>query len=279
MIKLPNISPLPFYHSMKERYDMIPYVYGDRRPLITKMRRIPQFQFVVDTIDGLFALTDVSFVDANTNVVIASIKDKMVDNGLSLKKVDGVYYLIYKNLGEITELDREGQFYLVVTFSKRVQGRPVVNERYYSDIFYQQRDVSNCIHLLYKDTNGFLIDNNRILFDDGFMFEVYIDSLIGKPSYMYEEEGTKRGGVFFRDYQISKKRYGFTFIAPEYLCDAIRIVPICDTVVITQGDNTYDPIQVKMDFDWQDTGALAAVNVEFDVNNIITATSGSMQNI
>ncbi|WP_248789307.1 hypothetical protein, partial [Escherichia coli] len=72
--------------------------------------------------------------------------------------------------------------------------------------------------------------------------------------------------------QISAKQYKFLFLAPEYLIDAFRQVPLHDFVEITNyNDNrthTVDEINMGSP-DWQDRGDLAAVVVDFQTDTVI----------
>lgn len=101
-----------------------------------------------------------------------------------------------------------------------------------------------------------------------------MNTQIGKPEYDFEEEATERMGYTFIESQISKKIYKFTFVAPEYLCDALRIVRLCESKQITSKLQTYDLTTFSMEPEWEDQGDLAAVECEFETDTVIANIGG-----
>jgi hypothetical protein len=66
-----------------------------------------------------------------------------------------------------------------------------------------------------------------------------------------------------------KKKYKFEFIAPEYLCDAIRIVRMHDFVNIYFKGKKYSVENIIFDPKWREQGNLAVVETEFECDTIV----------
>ena len=81
-------------------------------------------------------------------------------------------------------------------------------------------------------------------------------------------------GYTFIESQVSKKIYKFTFIAPEYLCDALRIVRLCENKRITNKSQVYDLTTFNMEPKWEDQGDLASVECEFETDTVIANIGG-----
>ena len=81
-------------------------------------------------------------------------------------------------------------------------------------------------------------------------------------------------GYAFIESQVSKKVYKFTFVAPEYLCDALRIVRLCDTKLIHSKRQMYELTTFNMDVEWQEQGDLASVECEFETDTVIANIGG-----
>ena len=92
---------------------------------------------------------------------------------------------------------------------------------------------------------------------------------VGKPEYDFEVESTDRMGYNFIESQVSKNLYKFVFLAPEYLCDALRIVRLCENKKITSKLQTYDLTTFNMEPEWEDQGDLASVECELETDTVI----------
>ena len=115
----------------------------------------------------------------------------------------------------------------------------------------------------------------RIQYNSGqyaFHNVVYLATELGKPDYEFEETGESRDGWFFPEKMISEKSYKFQFMAPEYLCDAMRFVRMADEIKVTDKyGRTYLCDQFLMTPKWQDQGNLASVEAEFQTDTVAKA--------
>lgn len=146
---------------------------------------------------------------------------------------------------------------------------------YYSEVFCFTNVTKDCLELEYwNETGNFAVKNGVIAFPADFHFKLLLKGEIGKPEYNFEEESTKRLGYIFVESQVSKKTYKFNTIVPEYICDALRLVRLCDNKIIRCKDDEYEAITFEMEAEWQTQGDLASVTCEFETDNVIANIGG-----
>lgn len=257
-----NISPLPFYDNIALQNHRKDYAYGQVYPLITYKNMLLPFQVILA--NGT-AIEYVRLYSFNTGKYV-DISSNMKENGLTIKSYNGFKLLKYPGNLPIINIKREGQYYLAISIS----GFGVI----YSDIFTVCNRVDDYLLIEYYNSYNFELKNGIIDFSDNFRFRCYLNTQIGKPEYDFEEEATDRMGYTFIESQVSKKIYKFTFLAPEYLCDALRIVRLCENKQITSKLQTYDLTTFNMEPDWEDQGDLASVECEFETDTVIANIGG-----
>lgn len=121
-------------------------------------------------------------------------------------------------------------------------------------------------------------NDEKIAYPDGFIttganndfrYQMYVPATICKPKYEFEEELTKRAGYKFLELQTSTKVYAFTFVAPEFICDAMRLIRLSDYIRISHDGEYYNALSFEFDVDWQEQLYLAAVDCQFETDSII----------
>ena len=257
-----NISPLPFYGNIALQNHRKDYAFGQVYQLITYKNMLLPFQVV------LASGTSISWVrlyNFNTGKFI-DITRSMKENGLTIKSYTGFKLLKYPGTLPVVEIKYEGLYYLAISIS----GLGTI----YSDVFTVTNKVDDYLLLEYYNSYNFELKNGIVDFSDNFKFKCYLNTQIGKPEYDFEEEATERMGYTFIESQVSKKIYKFTFVAPEYLCDALRIVRLCESKQITSKLQTYDLTTFSMEPEWEDQGDLAAVECEFETDTVIANIGG-----
>lgn len=105
--------------------------------------------------------------------------------------------------------------------------------------------------------------------NNDFKYQMYVPATICKPKYEFEEELTKRAGYKFLELQTSTKVYAFTFVAPEFICDAMRLIRLSDYIRISHDGEYYNALNFEFDVDWQEQLYLAAVDCQFETDSII----------
>lgn len=258
-----NLSPLPFYDNIELQNHRKDYAFGQIYPLITYNNMLLPFQIVIPIEYGTF-IFHIYIYNYNTGEYV-DITNSMNENGLTIKTYDTFAVIKYPGLFPITEIKQEGLYYLEID---------MLGHAYYSDIFTVTNRVDDYLLLEYSNSYNFELKNGIVDFSDNFKFKCYLNTQIGKPEYSFEEEATERMGYTFVESQVSKKTYRFTFVAPEYLCDALRIVRLCENKQITSKLQTYDLTTFNMKPDWEEQGDLAVVECEFETDTVIANIGG-----
>ena len=262
-----NISPLPFYDNIILQNHRKDYAFGQIYQLITYKNMLLPFQVVLS--HGTL-IAQVRLYDFNTEKYI-DITNSMKENGLAIKSFNNFKLLKYPGTLPITEIKYEGLYYLAIYISDSYTSDIFT---IYSDLFTVTNRVSDYLLIEYSNSYNFVLKNGIVDFSDNFAFKCYLNTQVGKPEYDFEEEATERMGYTFIESQVSKKIYKFTFIAPEYLCDALRIVRLCENKQITNKSQVYDLTTFNMEPKWEDQGDLASVECEFETDTVIANIGG-----
>lgn len=215
-------------------------------------------------------VAQVRLYDFNTEKYV-DITNSMKENGLVLKSFNNFKLLKYPGTLPITEIKYEGLYYLAIYITDSYTSAIFT---IYSDLFTVTNRVSDYLLIEYSNSYNFELKNGIVDFSDNFTFKCYLNTQVGKPEYDFEEEATERMGYTFIESQVSKKIYKFTFIAPEYLCDALRIIRLCENKQITNKSQVYDLTTFNMEPKWEDQGDLASVECEFETDTIIANIGG-----
>lgn len=248
-----SFNILPWYDSLEKQSSKKWYAFGQSWPLLCPKGVILPFQFVCEALE---VTSNIQAVNVNTN--------EITDLGITPSVIQGsqpnsTYYIVKLASATIPVLP-VGTYYLRFNTSLGYL---------YSEEITIIDDSSECIKIQYWNEDTLNFTSGEINFADDFKFEFYIRSTIGKPEYEFEEELTKRLGYKFIESQTSNKVYKFAFVAPEYICDAMRLIRLCDYVKLTTKFDSYNALSFAYEPKWQDQGDLAAVDVEFDTDCII----------
>ena len=248
-----SFNILPWYDSLAKRSSQKWYAFGQSWPLLCPKGRILPFQFVCEKIE---ILSTVFAVDVKTG---AATDLKVTPTVLPSTQADATYYVVKMPSTQVIELP-VGLYYLRFNTSLGYL---------YSEEISIIDDTEECVKIEYWNEDTLKFTSGEINFEDNFKFELYLRTTIGKPEYEFEEELTKRLGYKFIESQTSNKLYKFAFVAPEYICDAMRLIRLCDYIKITTKFDSYNALSFAYEPKWQEQGDLAAVDAEFDTDCII----------
>jgi len=255
---------LPIYDSLAKQNHRKDYSFGEVYPLITPHKTILPFQRIRATRPDAVGLVTAKLKNLK-GVEILDITAQLIATGLIINRyaVLGFDIIIYPGNVEMDiELDH-GTYYL--EFNDGTQ-------TFYSEIYNSVPNVSNCLKIEFWDTENVAINSGLIDFTNDFKFKVYLDTQVGRPNYEFEEEITKRDGYQFVEKQLSEKTFKFNFYAPEYLCDAMRIIRMMDNITISSRGDNYNADQFLISPKWQKGGYYADVEAEFQCDTIIKKT-------
>lgn len=269
------ISPLKFYDSLAKQSHRKSYAYGHISPLITKTRWVPAFQFIIPTqlYEDSTGIFSVHICDAKTNESIyagvSNATGSYINLNYGVRTVDGYKVFMHTGKQPIPVTIPEGLYYIkIISDNSGIW-------TYYSEVFCFDNVTKDCLELEYwNETGNFAVKNGVIAFPADFHFKLLLKGEIGKPEYNFEEESTKRLGYIYVESQVSKKTYKFNTIVPEYICDALRLVRLCDNKIIRCKDDEYEAITFEMEAEWQTQGDLASVTCEFETDNVVANIGG-----
>lgn len=255
-----NFNILAWYDSIDQQNHRKSYVYGSIWGLIAPDNSILPFQFVSPGSLGNVTSIVVKSLNSNKSIDLTGKLDIQVTNHTD---DDNNAYSIVMHKGNSTISPKlsEGRHYIVLK-----QG----TKTWYSEVFTVVSNISCYIKLEYWDNDNLYFKGGHIDYTSGFKFVCYLSTKIGKPSYPFEEELTERDGYKFIEKQTSSKVYNMTFNAPEFMCDALRLVRMCDNINITSDGKVYRALSFSVDVDWEDYGDVAAVDAEFETDTVVT---------
>lgn len=244
-----NLSVLPFYKGQEYWHSKQWYTYGQVCPVMMKSDTTIPFQFVVS---GSLTVSAAS---------IRRVEDDVPVRDLTVSAVQGDGYTVIISSSHSASSLPFGRYYYSVTLSD--------NSTYMSDIVSVIDDESKYVRIEYWNSENLYYEGGHVEFENGFHFIMYVQSTIGKPDYEFQEEITERLGYKFIDSQISNKVYNFVFPANEALCDAVRLIRMCDYINIKTTLDSYNAIYLSNEVKWEDNGDIAAVTISFETDTII----------
>jgi hypothetical protein len=255
-----NLSVLPFYTDISEQDWRKSYAYGDVYPLFSQAGLLLPFQIIRE--HRANGITTVNLYKRDGQPV-ASIASQMLEAGLTIVPFALLGYdvILFPAIFPMFSMN-DGQYYISISDGV---------ETWFSDVFTVVQDMSGYIKVEWYNEENIVFAGGQCVFKNPrFHNFLYFATEVGKPEYTFEEEGENRDGYFFPSKQLSEKRYKFTILAPEYLCDVMRIIRMCDYVRITDKyGRHYDCDTFLITPEWQEQGNLAKVVVEFETDTVI----------
>lgn len=289
-----NLSCIPFYTKKEHQDFRLWYAYGEKYPHYVPSDYLIPFSFVVpyreeqpDNIEVEFYRAccseeqylgtqgaynnDFSLDFARYTTDFSGIMNM---NGLVIKKDEtrGISVLTYfAREGEPFDLE-EGMYYMKIAL---VYG--ATRDTFYSDVFFvKNRDkLERMVCVKWRNEEKLEYDGGFIPYGETedvqpFTNILYLDTTIAMPEYKFTEDGEERNGRFFPIKQISEKVYKMSFVAPEYLCDVMRLIRMADYIRITDGlGRTYDVEQFEMEVRWSQGGHYAEVSCSFQTDTVV----------
>lgn len=260
IIEEPNFSVLPWYTSLKYQDRRKWWNYGKIYPLYTPAGTMLPFQIIRSHRET----TEITsfIVYTAQGVQVGDFTQEINDAGISIKQFPDAGFDVIVFSGQFPVFDQmeNGQYYASLADG---------SETWYSDIFTVVNDIEPYLKIEWWDKEDFVTDGGTVVYTNPtFKNVLYLDSDIAKPEYVFDEEGETRDGYFFPVKQISEKRYRFSFFAPEYLLDVIRLIRMADYVKITYNGKTYAADSFLITPEWEDNGDIAVVDAEFETATV-----------
>ena len=287
-----NLSCIPFYTKKEHQDFRLWYAYGEKYPHCVPSDYLIPFSFVVPYYEEQPDNIEVEFYRAccseeqylgtqgayNNGFSIDFAKyttdfSGIMDmNGLTIKKdetrrISVLTYFARKE--EPLELE-EGMYYMKIIL---IYG--ATKDTFYSDVFFvKDRDkLEKMVCVKWWNEERLEYDGGFIPYGEKgqpFINSLYLDTTIAMPEYKFTEDGEERNGRFFPIKQISEKVYKMSFIAPEYLCDVMRLIRMADYIELYDGlGRTLIVEQFEMDVKWSQGGHYAEVTCSIQTDSVI----------
>lgn len=256
-----NFSVLPWYKKIDLQNHRKSYAYGNIYPLFCETNVLLPFQIIRKT-----SVADISEVILyrKDGSIFKNITQAMKDAGLEIVKFEdlGVDVILFParfpmNIGML-----DGIYYLSLSDDVQI---------WYSEVFTAVNSVKGYLKIEWYDIENSYFDAGLIVYDNPrFKNFLYLCVELGKPDYQFEEEGEERDGYYFPEKRISEKTYKCTILAPEYLCDVMRLISLSDYIRVTDKyGQKYNCDTFLITPKWQTQGDLASVEIEFETNTVV----------
>lgn len=274
-----NLSCIPFYTKKEYQDFRLWYAYGEKYPHYVPSDFLIPFSFVVPYHAAQPNNIEVEFYRAccseeqyqSYNNDFSAIMDT---NGLVVKNDDTREISVLTYFARKVEpLDlEEGMYYMKITL---VYGQ--TRNTYYSDVFFVKdaSKLDKCVCIKWRNEENLEYDGGFIPYGESeggepFTNRLYLDTTIAMPEYKFTEDGEERNGRFFPIKQISEKVYKMSFVAPEYLCDVMRLIRMADYIELYDGlGRTLIVEQFEMDVKWSQGGHYAEVTCSIQTDSVI----------
>ena len=255
-----NISVLPWYTSINEQNHRKSYAYGEVYPLFAQAGILLPFQIIREHRNN--AVSQVRMFKKD-GTLVGTLTQQMIESGLRVIPFSSLGYdvILYPAIFPLGSMF-DGQYYMTLTDGVQT---------WYSEVFTIVNEIAGYLKIEWYNDENLVFDGGQFVFaNPRFHNYIYLATEVGKPEYTFEEEGEQRDGFFFPQKQLSEKRYKCTILAPEYLCDIMRLIRMCDHVRITDKyGRIYNCDTFLITPEWQEQGDLASVEIEFETDTVV----------
>jgi len=270
-------NPFRFYDDVSKQNRYFDYVHGNLRTwrLVTDIYHVPTFQIQVDS--AITAASDVVvyLVDAADDSEVNITSKFTWDTDLYIETFTSYNYLVYNRSQNLTSNLDEGTYYLKISTTN--PSAPPSYLYFYSEVFNVRSITGYTVITYYSD-----MDIDGIDYTNGakaqYQNKIIMDNKLFKPKYITEEEGTEDGeGNFLATFKRRVKNYKLLFYAPEYIADAISLIPLHEHISITTEVNesfeeelaVIEDSFVVTGMEWNDGKGFAKITVEFRTGSVI----------
>ena len=201
-------------------------------------------------------------------VISTSFNDVITGSGDITIETYTTYKQIINTGATNLNINKRGNYYLKIALQLTGSTSHVF---YYSEWFTFTNLITDCIKIEYWNTTPFYAEDKIIIYDENETYKnkLYLQTHINRPTYDFTENGTEKDGYLNIESIISKKIFNFSFPAPEFLCDAIRLIGMHDNILLTYEGETYEVNRFTPNPKWENSDYLANVEVNFECNTVL----------
>jgi len=238
--------PFPFYQSLAEQNSYKDYVDSDIALIGLSDRLLP---FVLRRPLDPTGLANVTLEikDTNNNLIIALDPATYLD---IMSDAEGEYL-------QYNDATFGGLSWDITYYAELFDG----TKRWFSEIFVVRKTLFNYMLLSFK------LDKMLNTIAPNYYFKLYINQVLKVPEYPRFDDAEEKDGIKIYRSQILQKVNVIRFLtAPEYLVDALMMLPLMDTVTLaTQNGDLIEIQQIDLeDPEWtpSNKGATALLIVK-----------------
>lgn len=261
-----NFNPLPWYTSLDQQNHRKSYAYGEIYPLYTMANFMLPWQIQTSLMGTINHIQLTVYREDSTQ--FAYVNTTTMSSNTTIIATTDCQYVIFYPLMPIVSNQDDGRYYAKLKLINTDND----SATYYSEIYTVVHSLDNFIKVEWWDDMDLVYEGGQICYSSKHNYKnwLYLPTELGKPEYTFEETGEDRDGFYFPEKQLSEKTYRFSFLAPEYMLDAMRIIRLSDYVKITdQFGVEYKVDKFLMTPKWTQNGDLAQVQAEFQTNTVI----------
>lgn len=285
-----NLSPLPWFTDITRQGYRRSYAYGKLFPNGAPMHQLLPFQLPIVTQKAVsiksvtLQYLDGGYIDVTADILKAGL---VVKNYIATHGYNVIVFPCNSDwlsrpvatAGRDTTYLHEGYAFLHLQL---VRGSGDAEEvlDYYSEVMSLVSSTYGYLSVEWQSLTDVLFDGGRIVYDDvpSYINRLYLRAEVGLPEYEFNEDGEDRNGYFFATKQTSEKKYHFSFLATEEMCDAMRIIGMSDIITVTDTDGrVYHCDTFLMTPSWQEQGYLAAVDCEFQTDTVVVRPANAIE--
>lgn len=283
MLEYGLYQPLRFHKDLKHQNRNRKGFTGDVFKLISPVNYLLPFQIKRDPSSLPFnSIKYVSVKSGAETDVLPALADGEV------KTYSFNSYDVFLNFGsqEHTLSLTEGEYYLVVSDGA---------ETWYSETVFLRNfdpdDLQSAVCELTKITYFDTCDVGGIFYRTAeyggvgakqYRNVFYLEVGVGKPEYEYNEEGEEDGlGNFSPDYKRLTKNYFLQAVLPEYMLDAVQLLPLHKNIEVHTSEGYTGSIDtITINSEWQgDKGVWALTDILFSTDFVVKTACCSAEEV
>ena len=263
-----NGGVLLWYEKLSQQFHRRNFMANQKRfTLVTELNQIPPFQINVSPTNS--TITEFKIINkktsAETDVLsLINTNSLLLETGATL---DRIRYIANQPI-PISIFD-QGDYYCKMTYGTFT---------FYSEVFSMCPDVSQFIKIEYCHSESFPLNKGFIEYNLGYENYFYLKPTIGisTPEYKYEKEVDKRDGIEFPLRQITWKEYNLKMIVHEAALNFMRLIPLHDTVKITDQYYKYNTDLFELSPEPQQNAGIYVAEILFTTDTtVISETTGA----
>lgn len=268
---LSNGGVLLWYEKLSQQFHRRDFMANQKRfTLVTELNQIPPFQLIVSNTAA--SITEFKLVNKDTGAetdILSSILNTslVLETNQDSNTYDRIRYIANQPIP--VSILEQGDYYCKMTYGAFT---------WYSEVFTMCPDVSQFIKIEYCHSENFPLNTGVLKYNLGYENYFYIKPTIGisSPAYEYENEIDKRTGIEFPLRQITWKEYTLKMLAHEAALDFMRLIPLHDTVKITDKLYTYNTDKFELSPEPQQSAGVYIAEILFTTDTtVVSETTGA----